>query len=126
MFQSTIEICVHEEKCKSSLLMLELSMQGVDFVLHRLSILFQSIDILNRYELAKPINKEEPFERTSHFDVLRVLSTGRTSRNSSKRPLISPRRFRSASLWLTRNSGERLYGAELAILCMSASRIDCS
>src|SRR5271156_5066688 len=54
-----------------------------------------------------PINKHEPFERISHFDVLRVLSTGRESRNSSNRSFISLRRFRSASLWLTRNSGER-------------------
>lgn len=53
-----------------------------------------------------------PLVRISHLDAFDPRSCGIKSLNCSKSSFISVLLFRSASLWLTRNSGVLLYGCE--------------
>ena len=55
---------------------------------------------------------DAPLLRISHLLAFIPRSAGSWSRNSSKSSFISFLRLRSASLWDTRNSGEREYGVE--------------
>ena len=54
------------------------------------------------------VGHNSPLVRISHLEALEPLSCGMRSRSCSKSSFISVRRFRSASLWLMRNSGVRL------------------